>query len=139
MAYGYRERDLFTTIEPRLADYYAVSIPMREAELRMLRHAFIRKLSEEPETIVWTSISKWTYPLESSEEENRLAETDAEFAQLRIVFRGKLAAMKERRELLQLRNKIYSTHCEATNSLEDIFDKEIQSLQAEVDLLRKGG
>jgi hypothetical protein len=139
MAYEYRERDLFVSIDPRLADYYALSISMREAEHEMLRYAFRKKLSERPDTIVWSSIWKWTSPLESSEEEKLLAETDAEFAQLRNVFRGRLDAIRQKHELLQLRNKIYNTNSKATNSLEDLFDRELESLQAEVDILRKGG
>jgi len=129
-----KEAELLKQYEPRIAEFSALFYLFQDANRKMQRYVFLKKLRENPESINWTRTWDWADGRDiGTKEQEDLAAKDPAFRALREDFLAKKEALRRAKDLTKMRNSEYEKHAEIFYALEEKLLKDLEKLQAEVD------
>lgn len=129
------EAERIIKIEPKTADFYSVFLPVMDADRKMKRYAFMRRLEQEPNSINWSDISDWSGRSLPTDKAEKLASVDPNFRQLYENFKALKAVWRGAKHLTKLRNAVFEEHQQEFDKTDELLMKEEKALQEEVNAI----
>ena len=111
--------------------FYALWLPFQDARRTIESLAFLRRLRDDPGSIVWDNPWVWMNGIQSSQEEKRLAAEDLAFADAYRDYTAKRSRLLSHK-LLPIRNAAYARHKNRFQPLEAELQAQLNALQREV-------
>jgi hypothetical protein len=134
LAFDKKEAEILIRLEPRMAEFYRVFTPYQDADRRMRRYLFFKRLKENPKSLDWTDFWDWARGWDiGTKEQEKFAAEDPAYRALREGFLKKKEALKRAKELTWMRNEVYEKHCDEFTQFEDKLLNDLKALQVEVD------
>jgi hypothetical protein len=123
-----KEADIMVSLAPSTAEFYRLWIAMKEARQKVDSLAFSHQLKNNA-AIDWSNPWNWLEPLSSSNEEERLIQTDPMFKEAFREFMERRDALYSRPELFKERNKVFADNRKKFMGLEKELEKRLHDLQ----------
>lgn len=134
LAFEKKEAETLIRLEPKMAEFYMVFAPYQDAERKMRRYVFFKRLKENPKSLDWTDFWDWARGWDiATKEQEKLAAEDPTYRALREGFLTKKEALKRAKESTWMRNEVYEKHCDEFAEFEDKLLNDLKALQSEVD------
>ncbi len=127
-----KEAEKMVSLAPSTGEFYRLWTAMKEARQKVELLAFSHQLKNNA-AIDWSNPWKWLEPLSSSNEEERLAQTDPVFKAAYTEFMERRNALYSRPELFKERNKIFADNRTEFMGLDKDLEKRLHDLQVVVE------
>jgi len=129
------EAERIIKIEPKTADFYSVYLPVMDADRKMKRYAFMRRLEQEPNSIKWADFSDWSGGSLPTDKAEKLASIDPNFRQLYENFKTLKAVWRGAKHLTKIRNAVFEEHQHEFDKTDELLMKGEKALQEEVNAI----
>lgn len=127
-----KEAEKMVSLAPSTAEFYSLWIAMKEARQKVESLAFSDQLKNNA-AIDWSNPWKWLEPLSSSNDEERLVQTNPAFKSAYTEFMEKRSALYARPELFKVRNSAFNDNRKELMPLEKELEKRLLDLQKVVE------